>query len=163
MTFAIQQFAPVVTQILITLAVSVTTSLLAVWLALRRFYREKWWEEKLQAYTQIIQALHAMKWDLEISIDAEYDHRPTDTDYHKRWDAKHRDAWEEIRKQIDVGDFLFSSESVAILERLSKEAGSEPDENYLEHMERTQAAVEKCMPAIKTAARKDLGLPRLKS
>lgn len=159
---AIAQILSLIAPIVIPLSVAFVTAVITVWLTLRRFYREKWWEAKMRAYTQIIQALHEMKWDLEISIDAEYDGRDTDNEYHKRWDTKHREAWEEIRKQADVGEFLFSSASVKILRQLVSDADSDPNDNYLEHMERTQTAVEKCMPSIKIAARKDLGLPKLK-
>jgi hypothetical protein len=43
------------------IVVAITTSLIAVKLALRRFYSEKWWEQKLSAYTRIIEALSQMK------------------------------------------------------------------------------------------------------
>ena len=67
-------------QIVIALIVAVTTSILTVWLSLRRYYREKWWEAKMRAYTDIIQALHHMKHDLEISIAAEYEHRDAESE-----------------------------------------------------------------------------------
>jgi hypothetical protein len=41
-----------------------------VWLSLRRFYREKWWERKIAAYTAIMESLHHMKRDLDVSYDA---------------------------------------------------------------------------------------------
>ena len=48
-------------QIGVSLLVAVATASLTVWLSLRRFYREKWWEAKMRAYTDVIQALHHMK------------------------------------------------------------------------------------------------------
>ena len=93
-------------QIGLSLLVAVTTALLTVWLSLRRFYREKWWEAKMRAYTDLIQALHHMKWDLEISLRSSQRGEEEETDYLKEWSAKHRAAWEEVRKQIDVGEFL---------------------------------------------------------
>lgn len=149
-------------QVGLSLLVAVTTAWLTVWLSLRRFYREKWWEAKMRAYTDVIEALHHMKRDLEISIRAVMHHQDTDTDFHKEWNAKHRTAWDEIRKQIDVGEFLYSPASVQILQTLNSETKSEPNDNYFEHLETFQIAVEKCLPAIKAAARADLGLPAIK-
>ena len=83
-------------QIGVSLLVAVTTAWLTVWLSLRRFYREKWWEAKMRAYSDLIQALHNMKRDLEITIPAEMEGRDMQTAFHKEWDAKHQAAWDEI-------------------------------------------------------------------
>jgi hypothetical protein len=116
---------------------------------------------KMRAYTDVIQALHHMKRDLEICIEAEKRGQDTDTDFHKEWGAKHRAAWDEIRKQIDVGEFLYSPDSMQILQTLNLETTA-PYETYFDHLEAFQTAVEKCLPAIKAAARKDLGLPPIR-
>jgi hypothetical protein len=147
-------------QAAVSVLLSIATVLLTVWLALRRFYREKWWEAKMHAYTDVIQALHHIKRDLEISITAEIEGNRTDTEFHQSWGAKHRAAWDDLRKYVDVGDFLFSKESVQILQRLMEDTSSDSD-NYFEHLDILQSAVEKCLPAIKTAARSDLKLPGL--
>lgn len=151
-------FEKILLQAFFSLVAAVFGSLLVVWLALRRFYREKWWEQKMSAYTSIIQALHHMNRDLEISIRAEYAHGDTNSDFHKKWRAKHQEAWDEIRKQADIGEFLFSSEAVKLLQEVITNSTSDPNDMYLDYLERTQSAVQKCMPAIKVAARKDLGL-----
>lgn len=147
-------------QTAISLVLAILTAYLTVRFALQRFYREKWWEEKMRAYTDILQALHYMKRDLEISVAREMEGRE-ETEYHEEWGVKHRAAWDEIRKQIDVGEFLFSVKSLSILqELLRKSPRTDPNESYFEHLERLQAAVTSCLPAIKVAAREDLGLPK---
>jgi hypothetical protein len=152
----------ILAQIGLSLLVAVTTALLTVWLSLRRFYREKWWEAKMQAYTNLIQALHHMKWDLQISIRSQWKGDDEETEYQKEWGAKHQAAWEEVRKQIDVGEFLYSSNSVKILRALDSETAPDEDEPYIDHLEKLQVAVEKCLPAIKVSARIDLGLPPIR-
>jgi hypothetical protein len=117
----------------------------------------------MRAYTDLIQALHNMKRDLEISIPAEMEGRDKDTDFHKEWSAKHRAAWDEIRKDIDIGEFLFSGMSIKILETLMDESVATPNENYFSYLENTQMAVEKCLPAIKASARADLQLPPVRN
>jgi hypothetical protein len=135
-------------QIGISLLVAVVTALLTVWLSLHRFYREKWWEAKMRAYSDLIHALHNMKRDLEITIRAVMVGRDTDTPFYKEWAAKHRAAWDEIRKDIDVGEFLFSAASIKVLKTLDRETESGPDDDYFSNLEKLQAGVEKCPPAI---------------
>jgi len=149
-------------QLILSLVVAVTTAYLTVWLSLRRFYREKWWEAKMEAYTNVIQALHHMNRDLDISLRAEMRGDYTESDYRKEWSEKHRLAWDEIRRQIDVGEFLYSPKSMRILRALIKDSEHDPDYMYAEHLMTLQSAVETCMPAIKAAARADLGLPPIR-
>jgi hypothetical protein len=145
-------------QLAISVFVAIITVLVTVWLALRRFYREKWWEAKMRAYTDIIQALHHIKRDLEISIPAAMEHRDTETEFYKGWNAKHNAAWDDLRRYVDIGDFLFSSPSIQVLQTLITDASGHSDDD-VEYMEMLQTAVEKCLPAIKISARSDLKLP----
>jgi hypothetical protein len=146
-------------QAAISLCSAVFASLLAVWLALRRFYREKWWEAKMRAYSEIIETLHHITRDVEISLYAAYEQRDTDTAFHKEWDSKHRAAWDNLRKFADVGEFLFSTRSMTVLGELLKAGDPEPDTDLIEQLEGIKIAVEKCLPAIKASARADLNLP----
>jgi hypothetical protein len=53
-------------------------------------------------------------------------------------------------------------DSLKILQTLNNETRGPHDTDY-DHLESIQVAVEKCLPAIKGAARRDLGLPSIKS
>ena len=143
----------------IALLVAVPTALLTVWLSLRRFYREKWWEAKMRAYAEVIQSLHDMKRDLDVSIRAELKGRNTNTRFFKELDRKHRAAWDEIHKNINIGAFLYSPRSIAVLEELRDRSRSDPKETYLQHSQKVQKVVDKCLPDKIKAARADLGLP----
>jgi hypothetical protein len=153
---------PDLTTLVFQAAISLTTavfgSLLAVWLALRRYYQEKWWDAKMRAYSEMIEALHHIKRDVDISLNAAYSHRDTDTAFYKEWDTKQRAAWDNIQKFPDVGEFLFSAQSIIVL-REFLEGGSGKSDDFVEHLEGIQIAVEKCLPAIKASARADLNLP----
>lgn len=143
--------------------VAVASAFLGARLALRTFSREKWWEAKMAAYMRILEALHHMNRDLTISSNAERTGRDTDDEFHQEWSKKHEAAWDEIRRQVDMGEFLFSPAAMRILEELLDDGrGDDPNEMYIEHLGRLQESVRKCMPAIKAAARKDLGLPALR-
>jgi hypothetical protein len=116
-------------QAAISLCVAVLVSFVTVWLALRRFYREKWWEAKMRAYTG--------------------------TAFHNEWRNKHRVAWDNLEKFADVGEFLFSVQSINVLRELINQRSAQSD-NYVDYLEGIQIAVEKCLPAIKASARSDL-------
>lgn len=44
-----------------------------MWLALHRFYREKWWDKRASAYLELIDVLYDFKTDYETIADNEYD------------------------------------------------------------------------------------------
>jgi hypothetical protein len=141
----------------------VVAAFLTAQFALRRFYREKWWEAKMKSYTGLIDALHHMKRDLEISMKAIEEGRDTETEYYKASEAKNREAWAEMRRSIDVGDFLLSKEAMGVLQQFfrASAAADNPNLMYWEHMDYLLVAVQECLPAIKAAGRADLGLPAI--
>lgn len=159
-----EQILPIIERVLpqvtLSLLVAVVAAVVTARLALRRFYREKWWEAKMRAYTDLLQALHHMKRDLDISINAEESGIDTDTDYHRTWAAKHMEAWDEVRRQIDVGELLYSVETMGILKKLN-DVTSKQFVSYYEHLDNLHEAVSACLPEIKASARRDLKLPAI--
>jgi hypothetical protein len=147
--------------ILVQAAFSVIAGLIAslatTYFSLRRFYREKHWEEKFRAYSTVIEALHDMKRDLDVSLRAAMEGRDTDTEYHKELGRKHAAGWVEIRKHADVGEFLFSPRTTKILETLLGETSGHQD-SWFEHLEIQSSAVNRALPAIKLSAGADLKL-----
>ncbi|MEP3113275.1 hypothetical protein [Nisaea sp.] len=137
---------------------AVLVSFYAIHLALKRFYKEKIWEAKFSSYANILESLHEMRWDLKISIEAEEGRRGADTEYQKEWNERHIKAWENIRKKVDVGDILFSVESVKILEDLINESNRDDEGGYPDHLFILDKAVNRCLVRIKKSARTDLGL-----
>ncbi len=98
-----------------------------------------------------------------IGIPAEEEGRDTNTDFHKELKAKHQAAWGEIHKAIDVGEFLISVRAVEILRVYLREteAADDPNNSFIEMMEVQLNALNRCLPAIKAAARADLRLPSI--
>jgi hypothetical protein len=87
-----------------------------------------------------------MKRDLEISIQAEEEHRDTDGEYYKKWHDKHVAAWEEVRKQHDIGSFLFSRETMRIVEELCSRPSNR--DSYFENLVELNGQVSECLPAL---------------
>ena len=48
-------------QVVSAIVIAVISARVTVHFALKRFYSEKWWERKTEAYTAIIEALHHVR------------------------------------------------------------------------------------------------------
>lgn len=113
----------------------------------------------MQAYTEIIQSLHNMNWYAIRTIEIEVEGAQMSPEYEKRWREKSMQAWEDLRRQIDIGEFLLSPASIVILKDFMK-ASSEHEEDWISHLVAVNDAAETCLPKLKQAAREDLGLPK---
>jgi hypothetical protein len=157
-------------ELLSHLAVSVVggaiAALLTMWLALKRYYREKWWERKMAAYVAVIEALHHVQRDL----DAEYKEEVEGA----RFNEQHRDGlrqkattgWTDLRRNADVGEFLFSEETTKALQTFLGKVdgvGHDPSSTNLDYVETGIVGIEELLPRIKRLARRDLGLSPLKA
>jgi hypothetical protein len=139
----------------VSLAVAICTAVFSVWLSARRFRSERLWETKMKTYSELLLALHHIKHDTEISLTAHQSDADTDTDFYKEWTRKHRAAWDDIRRQIDVSELFLSRRAIQHLKEL-RTLASDDDGTYLGHLLAMKGAVEKCLPALKAEARKDL-------
>ncbi len=115
----------------------------------------------MRAYRNIIDSLHYIKRDSELSYKAEIEGWKTDTEFFDNLGQKHQLGWSDILRNVDTGEFILSSESIRVLQEFITEtqAGRDPNISYAESMEIDLAAVERCLPRIKAAARADLRLP----
>lgn len=140
-------------------AIAVIGAFLAAHLSMRRFRAEKWWERKSHAYSELVEALHHMKWYPSEYIDAAIEHRDIpeeDTaDYWKKYKEARRSVW----KIADSASFLVSpkvNEAIIEMERGIGEARI--SDSSFEHAEQEYAAIQKCLEKIKELARQELGV-----
>src|SRR5882757_10898790 len=94
-----------------TLVVAVVSSLLAVRLALRRFYSEKWWERKSAAYTAIIESMHHLREHADTHLVFATKDRELPAEGEELLDRNLRQAMADLRKHRDVGSFVISEEA----------------------------------------------------
>jgi hypothetical protein len=142
-----------------SITVAVISSILAVRLALRRFYSEKWWERKIAAYIAIIEALHYVREHADTNLDFELRDRKIPLEASKELTEKLQEAMRQLRKQRDTGSLVISEKAVAELNRLFKELeASTATTHWQEHLEIRLAAVDKCLPEFRRIALGDLKL-----
>lgn len=136
------------------------TSFLTVQLSLRRFYSERWWERKADAYTDIIEALHAKLEFLDSYFSVMYDgERLSETDV-VRLRAANKEADQKINKLIRIGTFVISKEVATLLEyyqaaqaKLKREVYEADESAWFAH---EQKLIDRCLAKVRDAAMRDL-------
>ena len=150
---------PTVVSFATAIVVAVVTAFLTVHLALKRFYSEKWWERKAEAYSAILEALHHVR---------NYTHHNLESlkrgvDLPPEGDAeltkKLQDAMAELRKRWDVGSFVISEEAVVVMDTFMQELdASTKYSNWDAHLILKMDAVNNCLGAMRKIGRRDLKL-----
>ena len=95
--------------------------------AVRRAFKERWWERKEQAYTDIIEALHNL---LRYSALCANDYQ--DRSEHpkkKEFGERYTEAYWNIQKMTDIGPFVISNQAADILQKLRNKPQLEWNEN----------------------------------
>ena len=98
-------------KILVPLLIGFVSAYFGSYLAVRKFKKEKLWERRERAYTEIIDALYAMLQHCEIHKE-DYGQG---TGYSKEKELEFRDAYSaahwKIKKTTDIGAFVISNEA----------------------------------------------------
>lgn len=140
-------------------AIAVLGAFLAAHLSMHRFRTEKWWERKAAAYSELVEALHHMKWYPSEQIDAEMENRELpekdNADYWKQYKDARRNVW----KIADSASFLVSPKVNEAIVQMEQELGEAKNaELWIEHAEQQYAAIQKCLEQVKGLARQELGV-----
>ena len=129
--------------------------------AVQRVFREKWWERKEKAYSEIIDSLHdmirysALMADIELHIGDEKPEHPKKKEFGERYSA----AYWRILKMTDIGAFVISEKAEAVLKGLQKRPRLKWEENPpWEIYEEDEKHYREALVAIRAIARKELGV-----
>jgi hypothetical protein len=140
------------------LSAVVAAYLSARW-AVRGALREKWWERKFHAYSEILEALHHLVWYSETlrEVYELMEHAPSSARQAERRE-RYLDAQLAIRKATDIGPFIITGDAAHILENLKEQTQSGdsevPHEVILDaHCRNYRDALE----GIRKCAKQDLG------
>lgn len=147
------------TTLIPSLIVGIVTAQLTVRWSLRKFYAERWWERKAEAYSRIVEALHKHKRYLEKKLDIELNPRDEDK-REKGIEGLWAEANTELVRAVDFGAFIISEEAESIIKGfLNRRIGDPNDEPFSEILETDLTKVNKCLSEVKAAAKRDLDLP----
>jgi hypothetical protein len=139
------------------LAISIVTALIAVQISLRKFYAERWWDRKVEAYTNIFEALYKLKNYSDLKYEDYLGERTLSEDDAKRLGEQCRVATDEVDKAIEIGSFTISHESIECLSRFRKRPRLSFHENpTFELAEEESEFLTECIGELKGLAAKDL-------
>jgi hypothetical protein len=143
------------------------------WFAMRKFKRERIWQEKYVAYQRVLESIEAIRyWGDEMSSGV---HMLPTIDWFNGKDAKdfYAEAKREIAKQTLIGTILLSEEFVAELSALQTDLfrqtyqaseamhmyGDERDAEvaFGDHASKIQSIADKYLPKLIELARRDVG------
>lgn len=140
-----------------SLIIAIVTALLTVKLSLRKFYKERWWEKKVDTYSRIVDALHNYKNYNEQKLKIEMSHPNSGEE--KKLEKQWEDADAELQRAIDLGAFVISEEAEEIIKKfLNRQIGDPNYEPLVDIIEYDLVQVKKCLSAVKKTAKNDLNL-----
>src|SRR5688572_22239401 len=88
--------------------VGIATGVSAAWLSVRQFRAQRQWEQKEEAYREVLEALHHMSSANDVELKAEMDGRQLspsrEEEVHRRW----RKGKAVVEKYADVASVLIS-------------------------------------------------------
>lgn len=146
-------------KLFIQASISIVAAFLAAWLSVRRFRDEKWWERKASAYSELIDALHKMKWRLSETYDAILEQRELSKEYSNELLHEFKLARQNVWRIADSSSFLVSPEVFKAAEEMEKGLSSaQIAESWFEHIDEQFAAVNKCLKQVKSIGTKELGI-----
>lgn len=147
---------------LVNTAPGIMTALLGSYLAARwsmkKFYSEKWWDRKEQAYAEIIDALYDVIQYCEIKKEDYGQGTGYSSEKESEFSSNYTAAFWKIKRATDVGAFVISAEAQSVLKNLRERPKLNWEENppwdlYEEDYEAHLNALNK----IVELAKKDLG------
>ena len=154
------EFEKFILQAAISISGSIGGAFLATHLAMKKFRREKWWEKKAAAYTELIEALHTMKWPVSEHFNAVIESREiSKEESHRLWE-EFKTARQNIWRIADGSTFLVSEDVMTAVRDMEHDLSSAKNaQSWFNHLDEQYAAVNKCLERIKQIGKNDLGIP----
>lgn len=141
-------------KLLPSLLAGIVGAYLTARLSLWKFYSEKWWNKKEEAYTEIIESLYDLLQYCEIKKEDYGDGAGCSGGTLEELRVRHAAAVWKIKKAAAVGALIISPKSVAALKELRERPqldwnSNPPWEVYEEDYKHYKAALEKIMVCAK--------------
>lgn len=150
-------------QLGVQIVVSVLGASLAAFLAARftmdRFYREKTWERKAEAYTLIFESLDDMREWYSVHYDAVLLANTVSEKKNSELEASYKAATTVLRKRVAGETWLLEPHVEAIIQKCQKDLGWDAP-SWQEHLDHGLFTVENAIKELKPVARAELNAQR---
>ena len=143
--------------ILSAVAIAGLSSWITVYLSLKKFRTEKWWEKKAEAYSNLVGVIHDAKAFAEKNLTASSRNRELSEEEDSDLRAKSCKAESEIYRAMDVGAFYLSEVAIECLKKYKKESSEAGQEkSWVHYLVEDFDATDKCLQSVIKIARSDL-------
>ncbi len=152
-----QSIQALIIQLSLSLVVSIVTALITVKLSTRQFYSQRWWEQKAESYSKILEDLSRLQYSFGEWIDEESENRKFSDKKKEKLSEDYGQSRETLEKLRAVGAFYISEDAAQILDELFKllyQADSE--ESWIHMILQSYEAVKECIEKIRKCAKDDL-------
>jgi len=139
------------------LAAVLSAGLTARW-ALTRFRAEKWWERKVDTYTEIARALFLVKRYVGDWVESNETGVVHTSEYQKQLLADWHKGARAVEEATVLGSFIISPKAAQVLAELQRQKCSGDPDDPGDGATRELEALGVAIPAFTSAARTDLGL-----
>ncbi|NJL72313.1 MAG: hypothetical protein HC888_12405 [Candidatus Competibacteraceae bacterium] len=126
-------------------------------MTLRRFYAERWWERKADAYSRIIETLYIIVDYFDVMSDDELSEQKISPEREDELNCQFRQARIELRKATRIGAYIISKDIAIALQELERRPEMDPRENgWYIMLEDNYIAHREALAKIRKLAKKDL-------
>jgi len=135
--------------------VGLIAGLFTSFIANRDHRRRKWWEMRVAAYQNAIEALSDLAYYYDKHLNAEIEQRELPARLKEELDDYWEKSFPEIRKFADSGAFLFSERANGALREFLSE---DRRPSYFEHLDSKLATAKRCLNQLVECSKTDLKL-----
>lgn len=145
----------IILEIIKLAGVGLVAGLFSSVLANRDHRQRKWWEMRVTAYQNAIEALSDLVYYYDKHFNALIEYRELSDEFKEKLDIYWEQSFPKVRKFADSGAFLFSEEANAALRELMKD---DDEQSYVEHLDNNLAKARKCLSKLVACSKVDLKL-----
>lgn len=136
-------------------SVGIVAGLFSSVLANRDHRQRKWWEMRVSAYQNAIEALSDLVYYYDKHLNAEIEYRELSEQFKQKLDVYWEQSFPKVRKFADSGAFLFSEEANAALRELMRD---DDEPTYVDHLDNNLVKARKCLKRLVECSKVDLKL-----
>jgi len=145
---------------MIGLAGAIIVAVLAARFTAERFYKERTWERKANAYTVVFECLHAMlNWSSEL-YDEAVGAISLSPEAQAELSAEYKAARKHIRREIAGATWLLDARVEVEVNQLWRNLQSRRYSSWQEELDETYGIIANCQTALRDIARQDLALDK---
>jgi len=145
-----------------TIIVAVPTSMLSVYLALKKYRTEKWWDKKAGCYIRTVNAMNDIISFCDDTLAVELDGKPISHELREDLRNKFHKGKMTLDTQTNIGQLLMSDDAYNDLLSLDRKLyKAEQEEEFIQQIAHIRTNTEECLFSFIPHAKGDLGVKKL--